>query len=572
MDGWTIKGDADVTVTTVAGVTYGLDDTERTFAQMKFAGWQLKFAPLADDFFSYTVRTQNAKGKGAIVPRDGQSFSVFYDGVRKFKGTVVKPMLGLKQLKVTALGPWWWMGKITLSGATVDATGITDDRTSYVFPTQNLRLSLQSLINRAQDKGVPMKSIPDADLNDRISGMFAFLKTTLSNMSFAAALAELLGNVPDAVGWFDYEANPPALNIGRRDDLAAISYEVGSTGTVRVESAEIYPRTDQKVQRVELKYAKRVKTSNKPQWASQNHGTVSTDTHKRQVQIITVSGPETLDLVPKDDFEVTKVLTSALNLSVVANRASNLKEILVKFGSIQGLVTSSVSYYAEGSPFRPSVTVPFPPLTVVDNKTGQLIAAREVLVSPESLADWLSKDMEVTEVTVRGSWLTERNYGAGDPRSASFAAMYAAAPRRGNGYSASIGPTFFEWAMLPFECSLLMVNKAYRRRTKVYKPWDYDFLNPPDNLAENLRDCQNWTPWEGPVVIVRPSTNGNNHINRKFNLTNSHPDHDGMDALVRSVTYTSNRVSYELGSPARSDLGGLVNKMRRNPQDNIVWL
>jgi hypothetical protein len=119
-----------------------------------------------------------------------------------------------------------------------------------------------------------------------------------------------------------------------------------------------------------------------------------------------------------------------------------------------------------------------------------------------------------------------------------------------------------------------VINLSYPAKTTVRKKWDYDFLAPPSNLAENLRDAQNWIPWEGPVVILRPDLTGYNGLQRTFNLTNSHPDHDGMNAMVRSITYdiARNRVTWDLGAPARIDPGNLITKLRRSPQDNIVWL
>jgi hypothetical protein len=76
------------------------------------------------------------------------------------------------------------------------------------------------------------------------------------------------------------------------------------------------------------------------------------------------------------------------------------------------------------------------------------------------------------------------------------------------------------------------------------------------------------------VVIVRPDLDGVNLLQNKFNLTNSNPDHNGMNALARSVTYdiARKRVTLDLGAPARIDPGNLISKLRRSPQDNIVWL
>jgi len=540
--GWQIKGDDDVTVTTVAGVIYGLNGTLRDFEDMRFSNWSLKFQAQADDIFTYTIRTKNAKGLGAIVPRDGQEIHVYYDGDRVFKGHVVKPKLGLNSLTVSAYGPWWWMGKITLSGATADSTGVTADRASYVLPTQGLRTSMRAIINRAEFMGVPMARITDANESARIDGMYWMLKTTLSNMSFAAALSELLSCIPDAVPWFDYDVEPPAMYISRRDAMASISYAVGATGTTRVEAAEIHPRTDQRVQRVELKHMRRQPTTGKPMWASQNYGTLSTATHNRQVQIITISGPETLQIVPKYEFDSMKIRTkNRLTLSDAFALDPVLKGAVEKFGSFLGRdVTWPVSDYYQ----------------VINGANVNGTWADYGLKSiTQKVSGWVS-----------ASYLNAAGLGG----CASYLKSIGRLRWNIGGVASSDGLNSYS---IFVDFSFLAINHSYPNLTTIYKKWDYDFLAPPAGLAQNLRDAQHWTPWEGAVTLVRPDLNGYNGLRRKFNLTNSHPDHADMDTLVRAVTYNmTRRVTWDLGPPARADLGGLVNKTRRNPQDNIEWI
>lgn len=541
---WTIKGESGVTVTTVAGVTYGLNATTRTFAEMGFSNWTLKFQNLADDFFTYTVATRNAKGLGATVPRDGQLIEIFYNGVRKFKGHVVKPRLGLKNLTVTAYGPFWWLGKITLTGLPVDKTGLRGERASYGFPTQNLRLSLQALINRAVDKGVPMAEIPDGELTARISAMFPMLQTTLSNMSFAAALAELMSLAADAVAWFDYAPTTPELHITRRGDMAATNYAVGATGSTRVESAEIFPRTDQQVRRVNLNYMKRQPSTGLPQWAAQTSDpgdtAITTQAHKRQIQIITVSGPETLAFAPKNDYDSVILQTKA------AFGVKDLTRDPVFAGAFKQWKTPN---------WQLGITPP---------------AGWFFLTFGEPAA-WMRKDYGVkTKEFKVGGWINVA-YGFGSYVFPGALENYLVNQGRlligeydNNNASFKIYVSF----------TATLINLAYPKKTTVYKKWDHDFLAPPAGLAAALKETQDWLPWEGPVVIAQQELTGDNGLSNKLNLTNAHPDHAAMDALVKAVTYEGgrHRVTWDLGPPARTELGGLVNKLRRNPQDNIVWL
>ena len=435
------------------------------------------------------------------------------------------------------------MGKITLSGATVDETGVTADRTSYAFPTQDLRTSLAAIISRAVAMGVPMADI-SGDLTTRIHTMFTFLKTTLSNMSFAAAMTEMMSVVADGVSWFDYSGTTPKLNLWRRGTMTGISYAAGGSSTsLRVESAEIFPRTDQHVKRLELKYVTRQAITGLPMWAAQADGTavgsLSAD-DKRKVQIITVSGPETLEVVPADDFDKVVIQTKAAALGTA--EYFELDETLRSAAESWGAFLGTAGAY--------------------------IIAGQHLVISGETV-DWMRTDYGLvkTKTRVKG-WIAGSYVSAGG---LGLCANYLKSIGRLNWNVGGSGTTNTFNLFVDFEVET--INLSYTQATTVRKKWDYDFLNPPAGLAASLRGAQDWIPWEGPVKIAQTAHDGYNGVQRKFNLTNSHPDHAAMDALVKSITYSSDhRVTWDLGPPARADLGGLVNKLRRNPQDNIVWL
>lgn len=539
--GWTIKGDPAVTVTTVAGVTYGMDATERTLPELAISAATLRFQSLADDSFTYTARTRNAKGEGTIVPRDGQIIEVFHDGVRRFKGHVVKPKMETNSLTVTVMGPWWWMGKIMLSGDSVDSTGVKDQRTSYVFPTQQLRTTLRTLINRADDLGVPHARVNDANESTRIHGMYNMLKTTLSNMSLAAALTEIMSYVPDAVAWYNYTGSTPALNIWRRGSMTPISYAMGSTGEVRVESVSIQPRLDQKVERVELKFMRRQATTGLPRWANQAHGTASPG----KIQIVTVSGPEIAAFLPKDDFQTVTLQTTPAVLGIQSARTRD------------PVIRSAIETHGALNYISFSASVPYP--------------GWHWIVSGET-ASWMEKDygLKTKQLQITG-WVKAVYDDSAGSGGLGGGGNYLKSIGRLRVKNTSTSAAQFE---LFVDFTQTVINLAYPTKTTIYKKWDYDFLEPPANLAENLRNAQNWIPWEGPVVVVSPALDGYNGLQRTFNLTNSHPDHASMNAMVRGVTYelVRSRVTWELGAPAKLDTGSLVTRLRRSPQDNIQYI
>jgi hypothetical protein len=130
-----------------------------------------------------------------------------------------------------------------------------------------------------------------------------------------------------------------------------------------------------------------------------------------------------------------------------------------------------------------------------------------------------------------------------------------------------------DWLARPFTVSGYLINTAYASLTTIYKDWDYDYLTPPAGLAEGLQEAQDWLPWEGPVTVVSDEPTLTNQLNRKLRVSGANSDAATMDALIRSITKDSRgRTTYQLGSPARTDYGSLVNRIRRDPADNIVYL
>ena len=132
----------------------------------------------------------------------------------------------------------------------------------------------------------------------------------------------------------------------------------------------------------------------------------------------------------------------------------------------------------------------------------------------------------------------------------------------------------YEYWGKPFSMAATLVSVNYATPTTLYKPLDYSYLTPPTGLAGNLRSAQNWVPWEGPITLVSDTVSGYNALGRKINLAGSYAAHATMDALVRSVTYdpVRGRRTYDLGAPARSDFGSMVQRVRRDPGDNIIFV
>jgi hypothetical protein len=115
---------------------------------------------------------------------------------------------------------------------------------------------------------------------------------------------------------------------------------------------------------------------------------------------------------------------------------------------------------------------------------------------------------------------------------------------------------------------------------QAFKAGDYSFINPPADLAANLLSAQNFIPYEGRVSIAEDSVNVSNnlsivdrYIGRSINIDNSLPEYATMRAMVvgESIDIRSGETTLTLGTPPRLDYRTFVDRIRKTPQDNIVF-
>lgn len=557
-----------------------LNATQRTLASLKITSATLAFRGLAADTLSWSVPTKNASGAGTIVPDSGQVVELYEGTTRVFRGHCIKPRVKMRSVEVECQGPWWWMTKIDLAGNAIDSAGNTAERASYVFPTQGLKTSMETLIERMADLGVPIAL-------GEIDPMFTMVKMVLSNMSLAKAFAELMACVPDASAWIDYAPSTPTLNVTRRVNMVRKTFTVGSSGAFRVIDVDLWPREDLVVSKVDLDFVTRNATTGKPVFARQSS---SGSASKRQ--ILTVSGPELADFLPKDDFDRVRIKTVEWNdigSSFIIEKDSGLNAIQSGIGNVPGGPASSVAYYreeyfsvgsAQGSTRRVREYLRFPPLTIRAVTGARLKAAQKHLViSAEALPEWAQKKYQALEVEITGTWVAlwyDTIDGDSIAWSQAFQALQSGGQLIQNKFAQSTvgNDQKMDIVARPFTIRGWVVNQAFASLTAVYKPWDYDYINPPAGLATAFRDAQAWLPYEGSVDGAAVDVDLVNYLKHKVCVANAYAPLATADALVKGVRHEllKGRMRIEVGAPARTDLGTLVNRIRRQPQANIVQL
>lgn len=583
--GWTIKGEAGK----------ALDDTVRDLAVLNFETTVLALQSLASDTLKWSAAVADATGSGTITPDISQIVELWHDdgmtNTRRFRGHVTIPRISTKELQVTAEGPWWWMTRIQLTQSQVDGEGSSGTRANYVFPTQDLKTSIEALIDRAIANGVPMQ-------RGTVSAMFSYPRLTLSERSCGQALADLMSIVPDAVAWFDYSvAGLPALNVTRRGDMSAATLTVG---TDAVEVLDLYPRLEQKVEYVEIQSVTRNATTGETQWASETSGTPAAGRN----QIVVVSGPEPAAFLPKDRYDSVALKTFTMptgGISIGSLTTSSSHSATSVTGDAKTFVIendeavatmirefgssfSSYLYLSNGGRFlvslyttgnlsgAPAFYLDKPNLISKDSTSGMYVVSTQT-----RLPDWMTWEngYTVTDATLTGFLRYTRD------SMNTIESWWDEGVRRaaGNlvGYKANVSSTasyyqrnlFFEFA-IPVQ----LIGTSFASLTTVHRQWDYDYVSPPAGLAAALVAAQNWTPWEGRIQTVADVLDGSPDLQKKFHVAGALPDCASMGALAKSLSYDlkRGRKTITLGPPARTDFSTLASRFRGHPKDNIVYL
>lgn len=580
---WTIKGEAGK----------ALDDTVRTVASLAVDSAVVDFRSLTDDILSLAVVTDDITT--ALLPELGQSVTIYRDGVQFFVGTVTSNPVtiteGSHAARVEASGPWWWMERINFTQDQTDGAGNTEERISYVFGTAtsggNLQTHIENAIDRAITLGVPMQ-------RGTVATLFDVPRITLNQSTCGQALAELVRLVPDTMVWFDYSTSPPTINVSRRGSATTRTLDYDTGAITRI---EIQPLIDLQVTQVRLPYVER-NSAGQTVFNEQASGSATTG----KVQILTVSGPELDTFLPNDILDNFTIQTIA-----TSNNAGIRDFVLDQDPQWQAAATKhSINFKTlqSGSPSS-SNAIRQPGYTETFNNTtgsnagafGTNTVRLNTLTAKNDLGDPVSiTGKNIVLTTDLPEWIDELattfekvtlvgQIGYRFFRKLANSDTIYSEPLWWNDIDWSFGSGGFTSTNpnqaneitiygYTFAIEAYLVNTAYASPTVVYRPADYSFIAPPANLAANLKAAQDWLPYEGDIEIVEQDAGGTRYRGCKINLTNSFSQFTSMGALVSSerLDIKNGTTTITLGQPPRLDFRTFVDRIRKTPQDNIVYI
>ena len=563
---WTIKGES--------GKTFNA--TVRSLETAQIDSAQVSFRSLEADTFTFTISPETLTS--ATIPDLEQKITLYRDGVQFFTGTVtnVRPIISQssQQAQVTVSGPWWWMERINMTTVRTDGAGSTGERMTFVFGNAttggDLETHIRALIARAIALGVPMQLGGVADF-------FNVPQISLNQSTVGQALSELVRLVPDTQVNFDYSTTPPTIDIRRRGTSTPRTIDVA---TAPVDSIDIEPMIELQVSQVRLPYVTR-DVQGRTVYQEQASGTAATG----KVEILTVSGPELDTFLPNELFD-SYVIKTASPLTTNATRwiqdqQGNLVELAkasgystgrfpwaLAMGDVYTLYSSPPSTNTSGFSIR-RLSVPGPTIISSNGTYYDPSTTSQNIIISDDPPDWVRNELAIVirEATYEGYFEASSTYPLPSWWQSVGFELYI------NGYTQT-GTSQIMFGFKKFSIPCYITAASYPSNTTRYRPADYSFIQPPANLAANLKAAQDWLPYTGSITLVDEDVGGTRYMGTKISLTNTLPAYASMNALVAGVNLdiATGTTTIELGQPPRLDYRTFVDRIRKTSQDNIVYL
>jgi hypothetical protein len=575
---WTIAGES--------GKAW--DGTPQTMAYRQVSGATVTFRSLATDELVLDIEAEDITTYTA--PELGQIVRLYRNGDLFLTGHVTANPVSFsatsQSLRIVVSGPWWWMERINYTSTQTDGTGATATRMTGVFGDAtsgtNLQTAIQTAIDRCVTLGVPIANIAGGS---SVATYFTVPRVTLNQSTCAQVISELVRLVPDTMVYFDYSTTTPTMQVTRR---GAATTRTLTLGTDPVESIDVQPIYEMKVDRVELPYVDRNVTG-LTRFQQQASGTTTTG----RVQIITVSGAELDTFLPNDLFETITVSTYptasyesfALTDSMFAEAKANGLTTQLDFPVNQKQYIGGTSSALTGGT---SVQQTLQGITVIDMNGQPVSTTGKFFMQASDMPTWAIDENGFEKVKITGRYAYEWNdlnyvapYRATDTQPGTAFPTWASSldMTQIDAYYIDAGSVHRSIKLLvgtyTIEAYLSPTQYGATGSTQtIYKEADYTFIAPPANLAANLLTAQNFIPYEGIISIVEEIPSGTRYRGCKVNIVGSLSAHSTMDALVseESINLATGQTSITLGTPPRLDYRTFVDRIRKTPQDNIVFV
>lgn len=531
----------------------------------------LQYESLQPDRVSWSVTGKFSTLSDLAIPEVGEELQIYRDGVRKFRGIVTQAPVTVASdnvgVAVQAEGAHWWLEKTPLTDPVEDVDGTVQERAVLVFSKGRIEDNFRRLFARAQEVGLPVKM-------GTISECYEVPQLTVSDGSFADALAELVELVPDAITWWDYSGEIPAFNLARRGSAKALDLTYGEKPLV---AATFQPVLGLETEEVVVQYAQRGQDG-LTRYQEQRVG--SAGVTKRQV--IITSGEELADILPPDPIENITVTTGeavttggGFLLATALDLWTFFTEWETRFPSFTSGVTafswlptdSEATEYSEGvvpKYYREDGSV----VTI-----GASMPRHAVITPSETPPDWLIQQIGLEALKLKGTVYLKLTTAV-----VSDYPDWLDYLLNGVDYIRSLvsGGSITFWLFYNLDLEVWGATDANAPITNgdFYEPLAYQFSSPPPGFAAALREAQGFLPYQGTATLTEQDAGGDQALGKVLNIAGALEEWRAMRALVQGVDLrlSDGTQIIRCGSPQRVGLLDIVNRLKVDRRDSVELL
>ena len=136
-----------------------------------------------------------------------------------------------------------------------------------------------------------------------------------------------------------------------------------------------------------------------------------------------------------------------------------------------------------------------------------------------------------------------------------------------------VRPVYF-WYQRPYSFTATILTTSYPAKKKILRGADFNFRNPPADYAAGLLAAQNYVPYQGQFTVAEDDAGAFRYMAYAMNFSNSQAAHGFVRAMVTEevIEIGTGQTTVFLGAPARFAYRELVNRVRPNPNDQIIYL
>lgn len=559
---WTIQGEA--------GKDW--DETIETFADRLIEDATFEFKNLSTDTFQFQVSSFNIAAE--TLPELEQKIVVYRDGQRCFTGHVTNKVVRIQPSSQVCIievsGPWWWMTKTPFtSSQTIGTSATQQERLSILLgPStgQNLSTSLSTVINRCVDLGVPMAKTTATYNPSTVATMGSFSQMTLNQSTCDVTFSEVIRNCPDAMVFFDYSPEIPAMRIVRRKSGLASGSATDITfdaNTAPITALDVNPVLGLKVDQVEIKSLTR-QVNGRTIYATPQKFPTSGTFDRDKTQVIAMSGKELDTFLPNNLYDTVTFTTTTSLATAILKVSSAGQEYASKYSD--NPITTAGFQATIRNNTATGFTLTYynvPQARISQSGTIYLFGAN----GNETPPDWAIKQMGLIEANITGAIVGYLNYGLSQARYDAFITLFSSSDVL---YGSS---NLVSWRGLT-EPIKVYVRAGTALTSPVYRDPDFVYVAPPAGMAQFLKEAQDYLPYEGTITLEEQDVGGTQYFGRTINITNSMAEYASMRALVSgvSVDVKSGQTVISIGQPVRHNFDNIMDRIRKTSQDNIIIL